>query len=49
MIFLLSEKGDVLCEMRFYVPSSELDNAEEAKRNERKKQKKAKEEEKGKL
>ena len=31
-----SDKGDILTEMRFYVPNSELDNIEEEKKLEQK-------------
>mmetsp|Transcript_18827 Transcript_18827/g.17982 ORF Transcript_18827/g.17982 Transcript_18827/m.17982 type:complete len:88 (-) Transcript_18827:1179-1442(-) len=39
------DKGDVLCEMRFYVPRNELDNLEDEKKEEEKPTKKGDESE----
>lgn len=39
---IYSDKGDILCEMRFYVPNTELEHMED-KKEEKKKEKKPKE------
>lgn len=43
ILFFNSDKGDILTEMRFYVPNSELDSLEENKKEEKKDEKKKEE------